>query len=435
MQIQNFPCPVCDSNDYHNTGLHPDGTLVLCKNCGALWQSRDNTKEADILEFYRKDYRSQPDHKNLVYTQNKLMYIDKFAGYFFKDKKGLVCTDIGCATGYVANWLRMMGHKATGTEYTIGFRRFAEHFYGIPVTETIEKKHKYDFILFYHTLEHMYQPDKKLLEAMDCLKDDGRIMVSVPQFLHAYDDPAALGVHSFANLYHKNHINMFSLQAIKNLFAKIGLEIEKEDTKLYGMTFMLKKGKKADMVKEDWEAHQKILESHKAASAEFEKGQFHVAFQICPRFPMAWVNFIQQTIGKDPSRQADEWQNAFKALPGNNKILMGYAYWLQAQERYDEAEKAFDELFHAKPNADWLFQRGMCLALLKRYGEAMQMFRLCAKILPMRWTECMDWAAKCACAMPNWEERAVESVKEELLKINREHIAIEPKDHVMDNAR
>lgn len=435
MKIENFPCPVCDSNDYHQNGLDENKTLVVCKNCGAVWHSRDNTKEAGLLEFYRKDYRTAPDHHNLIYSQNKLMYIERFLHEWLDGKKGLVCTDVGCATGYVPNWLRKLGHRATGTEYTVSFRRFAEFFYGIPVSEEIEKKHKYDLISYYHVLEHMFRPDEKLKEARECLSDNGRIMVSVPRFLHLYDEPSTNRVPSFDNFFHKNHINLFTLQSIRNLFAKVGLVVEKENLEMYGMTFLLKKGEVGQINKENWEENNAIIIKHKEAWDEFAKGNFKKAMDIYPLFTGAWTSFIMQTIGKDPERQADVWNEVFSnpELAKSNKLRMAYAFWLQNHEKYDEAEKAFAELFERKPNADWLFQRGICLTLLKRHKEAMMMFRQAAMMQPIRWAEAMDWCAKNACSMPCWEEMAVEQVKERIFRENRDQIEIMPKDPVMEN--
>lgn len=434
MKIDNFPCPICDSNDYHDTELHSEKTLVLCKNCGSLWHKRDNTKEEGILDFYRKEYRQAPDHKNIIFSNNKLNYIAKFLSDFLKDKKGLICTDIGCATGYLPNWLRKLGHRATGTEYTITYRRMAEHFYGIPVTEKIEKKHKYDLISFYHVLEHMFKPDEKLKEVRECLSENGRILIAVPRFLHVYDDPSGAGATPFDQLYHKNHINLFTLTAIKNLFAKVGLEIEKEDTEMYGMTFLLKRCEPKPITPESWEANLKILQTHKQTWEHMSKGRFKEAFDLCPATPTAWIGFINQVINKDPARQQDTWNAAFAVpeLTNNSKLQMHYAMWLQQQERYEEAIAAYDKVLELKPNADWFYQKGICLTMLKRHDEAIWNFGVCQKMQPFRWQECNDWAIKNACSIPTWEEKAIEQVKNEVIAMNKDKIALRPRDKVMD---
>lgn len=435
MIIENMPCPICDTNDYHDCGdMHTEKSLVICKHCGALWHKCNPAEEDKLLEFYRKEYRAAPDHKNLIQTQNKLTYIASFLSDFLKDKKGLVCTDIGCATGYVPNWLRKLGHKATGTEYTTTFRRFAEHFYQILTTETIDKKHKYDLITFYHTLEHMMKPDAKLIEARDLLTEGGRIMVSVPRFMDVYDDPSTMGVLGFSNIYHKNHINLFTLQSVINLFHKCGLEIEKQNLEMYGMTFLLKRTDNAPVIVcEPWEKHLEMLTAHKQASKLFGEAKYKEAAELVPLFPNAHIAFIMQTVGKDPVRQKDEWEKvlAIPGMLGNSKITMQYAMWLQAQERYEEAVKEYDRLITQKPNADWFYHKGICLTLLKRYDEAIVNFRQCAQMQPIRWVECMDWAMKCACSIPTWEECAVAQIKEEMWKRNKDKVNLQPKDAVM----
>jgi hypothetical protein len=425
-------CVICNGTEFHNTGLHKAGTLQICKTCGAVSHAKPKEDEAKVLEFYRKEYRPCPTSMNLITTGNKLNYIIKFLADFIKDKKGLVCCDVGAATGYLPNWLRRMGHKATGTEYTTTFRRFSEHFYGIPLTEEIDKKRKYDLITIYHVAEHMVDPVAKLKEYRECLTDTGRIMVSIPLMGKFLDDSSGAYQSKFDDVYHPNHIHALTDTAAKNMFSVAGLEIEKADLATYGQTYLLKKGEATAPVVENWEEVLKTLTAMKAASDLLMKGRFKEAADVYPLCPEAVIGHIMQTCGKDPVRQADEWE-AIRNTPlwTYDKVMGAYAGWLMQQDRRVEADKAFTDCINMRPSGDMLFFKAQNLAIMGHHQQALPLFVKAAEMMPHRWQSMMDWACKMASNIPNWEESAVAEVKEALYKQNAHAVKVEPMDAVM----
>src|SRR3990167_5895093 len=123
-------CYVCDQNNWHIlSGWHSESQMQICKSCGVLCHNIDPERQKRMVDYYRKDYRKIPTHRNLITTTNKLQYLLPFISECLKDRKGLMCGDVGAATGYLLNALRGMGHKVTGSEYTVMFRRMSEHFY------------------------------------------------------------------------------------------------------------------------------------------------------------------------------------------------------------------------------------------------------------------------------------------------------------------
>ncbi len=425
-------CIICNGAEFHDTKLHRAGTLQVCKTCGAVSHRKTKEDEAKVLEFYRKSYRGAPTSMNLVTTGNKLNYIIKFLADYLKDKTGLVCCDIGAATGYLPNWLRRHGHKATGTEYTVTFRRFSEHFYGIPLTEEIDKKRKYDLITIYHVAEHMVDPVSKLKELRECLTPEGRIMISVPLMGKILDDSSGAYAGRFDDVYHENHIQALSETSCKNMFRVAGLEIVKEDCKTYGQTYLLKSGEAMPPVIEDWQAVVKTLEAMKAASDAMAKGRFKEAMDIYPIYPEAIIGHIMQTCGKDPVRQQDEWEVVKQTeLWGYDKIMGAYSAWLMQQDRKEEADKAFNEAITLRPSGDMLFFKAQNLALMGMHKEALPLFVKAAEMLPHKWQGMMDWACKMASSIPNWEERAVTEVKEAMYAQNKHAVKIEPNDAIM----
>lgn len=419
-------CYVCGETNWHSMPKevnHQKRNFQVCMTCGNMAYNIEPQEENELREFYRKDYRSAPTTINLITTTHKLNYIKIFLADFLKDKKGLMVGDIGCATGYLVNWFAMNGHKATGSEWTINYRRFCEHFYGIPITEELETKHKYDLLVMYHTLEHFAQPDKKIEHYMSLLKDGGHMLISCPKWLDTIEEFGGGEWKSIDHYFHPNHINIFTETSIKNLFRRFGLKIVKEDHLQYGQTYLLQKGGPIEeIVKEDWQEIEKQVLKIKEASELYAKKDFKGATTVWPKFVEAWTNLIFNVYTKEPESQEDLFKEAFEksGLADHTKMRMSRAVWLYQQQRYEEAEKEFEWLINLKPNEDILMYRGWALANLKRYNEAKECIYRAQVMNPQKWVEAMNWLCNIAVQQPAWDERAAEELKEKLFKEHME---------------
>lgn len=415
-------CWACDdeenwhSFDTPEKKINKKRELLCCKNCGAVTYRVDPENEEKMRDYYRHEYRPMPNHMNLVTTTHKLNYVKIFLADFLKDKKDLVIADIGCATGYLVNYFRQEGHKATGCEYTVTYRRFSEHFYGIPISEELDPQLRFDLISIYHVLEHMVEPDKKLEKYVELLKDDGHLIISTPEWYNTLEEASGPPITSFENLWHKDHINVFSYKSITNVFKKLGLEIVKEDRLTYGMTFLLKKGAKRpiekenpdEVIKRTWDAYHAI--------AAYLKNDFKEAVRLWPKFPDAWARMITEVHGKDPERQSDLFDEAVKAIGDNKKMASVLAVWHYTYGRYDAAIKTLDWLCSFSPDEERFLLMGYCYMCIGDPKTAIQFFYKAAEMNPTRWAECMDKICIEAAKMPAWDERAVEKMKVDLEK-------------------
>lgn len=405
-------CFICGSGDWIELkGMHSQSLMVVCKACGCLAHHVEASYEKDILEYYRKEYRKVPNHINIHTTTNKLFYIEEFLREYLEGKRGLVCGDVGAATGYLLSWLKRLGHKVTGSEYTVSFRRVSEHFYGIPLTEELRRDRAYDFISIYHVLEHMVEPDKKLASYVELLKDDGHMLVSTPFWLEGLVDASGQDASTFDNLFHKNHINLFTKNHLQNLFRKCGLYWTKNNYKHYGQTYLLKKGDKKPIEPEDWQRVVDILKRQKGAFDFYGRGNFSEAIKLWYDFPEAHVRLITQTYGKDQERQSDMWDALGPELKSNFRVMCARLGWLIQQQRYEDGLSLGQEIMSLKPNGDTINNMAICLARLKRHGEAMQLFSEVARRSPMTWISMTDMSLWCAAQMPAWDERAREEAK------------------------
>lgn len=444
-------CFVCSGQEWHSMGdFNKERELRVCKVCGAAAYKVEPQDEQKILDYYRKEYRPAPNITNLLTCNHKQFYIKTFLRPWLEGKKGLTCGDVGSAIGYIPNMLRQLGHKAYGCEMTITYRRFSEHFYSIPLTEDLDPAKQYDLITIYHVLEHMVEPDKKLKKYAAMLKQDGRMMISTPEWFDILEEASGGTMTTPEHLFHKDHINVFSRAALKNLFWKAGLVIEREDHITYGQTYLLRKGTaeeiEANMVAhsgglkqgitidvgahlvEPWEDQVKKLETMKAAMIKFKEGEQQElrsktggglmleALQMWPKFPEAYLGMIYGPYMKIPEKQEEFYQKAFAVMPDNTRLHLGWAMWLYQRARYEEAWKVLNWLMDHRPSEDIAMYRGWTLSNMGRHKEAMMAFNEAYIMSPLKWSEAFNWICREASTMPAWDEVANEQLKEHLLK-------------------
>ena len=365
-------CYVCetDENFYSLKDLRQDGNeLMVCKTCGNICYRVDPQAEEKMRNYYRFEYRPKPNHLNVVTSMHKLHYVKRWLAPWIGDRKGLICGDVGCAIGYIPGWLRSIGQRATACEFTVTYRRFAEHYYGVPVTEELETKHRYDLITIYHVLEHMIEPDKKLAHYVSLLKDDGRMLVSTPRWLVWAEESSGGPIISFEHHFHKDHINVFTDVSLKKLLQKVGLVIEKENFTQYGQTYFLRKRRPEEPLlpypPEPYEEQATKIKAIKAAIDLYRQGKFREAINAWAAFPEAWINLIMGVNGKSPDKQADLWPEALKLLGNNARTRAAYAEWLYQRGEYRDALTHFEWVHENRPNEDILVKIGHCQKLFR----------------------------------------------------------------------
>lgn len=411
-------CYICgEKNWLERKDLNPESTVGICKNCGNVAHLLADDQEAKIKDFYRYHYRGAPGVNNILTTTTKLNMIKLFLMDYLKDKKELKVADIGSATGYLLDFFRRNGHKVTGTELTPSFRRFSEHYYGIPLTEELTTKHRYDLITYYHTLEHLVNPYEKLKAHSELLAENGCIMVSVPEWFSTLENLAALGKFTIDNYFHKNHINCFSRISMHNLIKRCGLKIVKEDYITYGQTYLLERtSKKQEIVKEDYKKINEKIDLIKKTIGLFGKGKVKDAIDLYPDFPDAHLQLVFDSYRKDPERQKHCLDEVLKKFPNNKKLMLGYASWLYQNQEYEQALEEYKKIINISPKDDILIYMGYCAERLGQYPQAMQYFNSAINMNPQKWTECMSWICKCASSLKSWDERATEELKEQMFK-------------------
>jgi 2-polyprenyl-3-methyl-5-hydroxy-6-metoxy-1,4-benzoquinol methylase len=95
--------------------------------------------------------------------------------------------DVGCGRGFTLSYLKSLGFKAHGMEFSDTAAWHARNVLGIEVEtgdflNSPHQKDTYNAVIFWHSLEHLPSPIEALGRAHELLKKGGLLVVAVPNF-------------------------------------------------------------------------------------------------------------------------------------------------------------------------------------------------------------------------------------------------------------
>ena len=198
-------CNLCGSDNYQSVLKVPDQLskginsfiLVKCTNCGLVFVN-PRPKKSEMTKYYTQDYY-EPMHDSIKKEKN---FIIKLYDNF-KDKVGRkklyekvqrvekntespgMIVDVGCGNGDFLGKMKTRGWKCLGIEISNVMSEYATQKYGIDVfngefEEARLSEDSVDALTFWHSLEHLHDPMRVLKESYRVLKNDGLIIIKVP---------------------------------------------------------------------------------------------------------------------------------------------------------------------------------------------------------------------------------------------------------------
>ncbi|EIA09954.1 class I SAM-dependent methyltransferase [Flavobacterium frigoris] len=186
------------------------------ENLGKYYESVDYISHTDSKRsLFEKAYHFVKS----IALKNKLNLINSL-----QPNKGRIL-DIGAGTGDFLSVAKQNGWQIIGVEPSKKAKAIAIKKEVSFVEDTAElENHSFDVITMWHVLEHVPDLDNQIKELKRLLKPNGSLIVAVPNFKSfdakhygafwaAYDVPI--------------HFWHFSKKAVKSLFEKEGMELEK----------------------------------------------------------------------------------------------------------------------------------------------------------------------------------------------------------------
>lgn len=187
--------------------------------------------EKDLHKYYESNqYISHTDGRGSLFEM-LYQFIKRFA---LKKKVNLLnqlhpakgnLLDIGAGTGDFLVLAKSNGWSITGIEPSDKAKTIATK-KGVTFAQSTEDlpAHSFDIITMWHVLEHVPNLEKQIQELKRLLKPDGTIIIAVPNF-RSFD--AKYYRRFWAGFDVPRHLWHFSKKAIKQLFAKEKMKVEK----------------------------------------------------------------------------------------------------------------------------------------------------------------------------------------------------------------
>lgn len=180
--------PACRAVDHFSS--KEEFEVDICPECGFM-MTQDAPSEEEIGQYYESpEYISHSNTgRGLV---NSLYHLVR--SYMLRRKLRLIeresflrtghLLDIGAGTGYFAHHAAKAGWKTEALEKSPAAREFAKRRFGIEMIAEEEIKtlrdNSFDVVTMWHVMEHVRDLDKLWSELRRILKEDGVLIVAVP---------------------------------------------------------------------------------------------------------------------------------------------------------------------------------------------------------------------------------------------------------------
>jgi 2-polyprenyl-3-methyl-5-hydroxy-6-metoxy-1,4-benzoquinol methylase len=231
----------CGHDDLHAWNAE----YAVCRSCGTLIDNTyDAINPANIGESDNLLYDSDYWHKKMLSEYQKLgcKNFDEIILYHFRERAAYWMTyllthilppasviEIGCGVGTFAYWLQQLGFSVTATELDAAWCSFIRQKLNIDVSDyqlscSPENSGRYDAVIMLDVFEHLSDPLAMTANLRNELKEDGIIMLQMPQvpvdaeYCRLLEQKASF----LRYLLPGEHVRLYPKQAVQRLFIRAG---------------------------------------------------------------------------------------------------------------------------------------------------------------------------------------------------------------------
>lgn len=227
------PCDLCGLADAEPLfSARPDESeelfdVVRCRRCDLVYLDPAPAPE-DLGRWYASDYYGPENTKFDGVTEKAVAFFTWWRGLILKRwaPAGGKVLDVGCGRGNFLEVMARRGYEVHGTELsglsaTRARKLFGPNIHVGQLAEAEFPEKTFDLTTIWHVLEHVYDPLGHLRELHRVLKDDGRLVVAVPNFGSIQ---AGFGGPSWFHLDVPRHLFQFTPQTLTRLLDAAGFE-------------------------------------------------------------------------------------------------------------------------------------------------------------------------------------------------------------------
>ncbi len=225
IKASNEPCPLCTGRGNFFVCLKKDHECFYkCNLCSLIWLARKEQPKNDQAHYDTTYYKETfSGRKNTaVAFSNRMPFINRFL-----KKPGRVL-EIGAAAGDFLHLLEQKGNEVSGVELSDravlrAKRDYGYEFFHGELRDAKFPDETFDYIVMYHVLEHVPNPQIILKEMHRILKVGGVIIIEVP---HPSGVDARMSRKLLKNILdYPHHRYAFSPKFLKKLMRDSGFII------------------------------------------------------------------------------------------------------------------------------------------------------------------------------------------------------------------
>jgi 2-polyprenyl-3-methyl-5-hydroxy-6-metoxy-1,4-benzoquinol methylase len=223
-KLEFISCEICGSKKYKLYTVNSGFDLVKCSGCGLIYANPQPTLDY-LINFYstgkltEESWGKKSAYYKLV-DEGQKDTVNFLASQYPKRK--LKVLDIGSGLNQY-DYMRRKGWSVLGTEISKTFVKYAKKKgWNVVFGDVLDMKFKskeFDAIAMMAVVEHLKSPKKYLLKCREILKDDGILIIEVPNLHYALKKSTTLPMSEVMHLYY------FTPRTIKKLFNKCGYDV------------------------------------------------------------------------------------------------------------------------------------------------------------------------------------------------------------------
>ena len=236
-ETEHIPCPLCGADEYEVLGADRGLKVVRCKHCELIYT---NPRVKNAHENYHGAEEVYKSEARLVFKGKKPHHRDRNYEYELREIKKLKpkgrLLDVGPNMGFFARKAKEFGFEVEGVEPSPSLSKIARESWGLTIHNSLLEdanlpEKSFDIITLIDVLEHVVNPIEVLKSCTSILKDDGIIVVKVPngdynnfkQFL-----AKATGKESNIDIWDcYEHVIHYTPTTFKKLIVKCGYDLKK----------------------------------------------------------------------------------------------------------------------------------------------------------------------------------------------------------------
>ncbi len=181
-------CILCGAADRTLLFRHDEWTVFKCAGCGLGFLDPRPTAE-ELVRYYERDYFDSHYDKGLkrdsAEMRKRLTQEAHRISFFRPIKPRGRILDVGCGMGYFLYACSLKGYEAEGMDISDDSTAYIRRELGLKVKTGVAgavdfEEGSFDVITMWHFLEHSPDPRDYLSSAWKWLKEDGILVVDVP---------------------------------------------------------------------------------------------------------------------------------------------------------------------------------------------------------------------------------------------------------------